>query len=96
MKKNVLRIFVTTVVIIFSIYIYSNFNNRDNINKTKIKTSDESSTQVNIIKDVNYSANDARGNEYLIYAEEGPRVELYMQRVEPRFSGSNIGLNRQA
>ena len=71
MKKNVLRIFLTSVIIIFSIYIYSNFNKRNNIDKAKLKTSDESSTQVNIIRDVNYSAKDARGNEYLIYAEEG-------------------------
>ena len=71
MKKNVLRIFLTSVIIIFSIYIYSSFNKRNNIDKAKIKTSDESSTQVNIIRDVNYSAKDARGNEYLIYAEEG-------------------------
>ena len=71
MKKSVLRIFIVSFIVIILIYVYSSFNKQNDVNKTSVETTNESSTQVNIIKDVNYSARDARGNEYLIYAEEG-------------------------
>ena len=67
------RVFIFIIIIALSFFfIYSNYfqkeKNNQNIN---FEVEEESSTNSNIIKDIKYSSKDLKGNEYIIFADEG-------------------------
>ena len=78
MQKNfVLRIFLITSFLIFLILIFFKFTNKEQLIKQeaeeiqeaeKIEEKIESS---NLIKDVNYTSKDSKGNQYSLNASEG-------------------------
>jgi hypothetical protein len=74
-KKNIFKILLFISLIIFTWFIYSNYfkpNNNSSLNK-KITTnySEDEIYNTNIIKDINYTSRDLKGNEYIIVAEQG-------------------------
>ena len=74
-KKNIFEILLIISFIIFTWFIYSNYfklNNNSSLNK-KITTnySEDEIYNTNIIKDINYTSRDLKGNEYIIVAEQG-------------------------
>ncbi len=74
---------VLIFLIIFLIgffFIFSNYFQKKSVQNTKFETEKESSTNSNIIKDIKYSSKDLRGNEYIIFADEG-EIDLNKSEV---------------
>jgi lipopolysaccharide export system protein LptA len=74
---------VLIFLIIFLIgffFIFSNYFQKKSAQNTKFETEKESSTNSNIIKDIKYSSKDLRGNEYIIFADEG-EIDLNKSEV---------------
>ena len=69
-RKKIVKIFLALIILIVLILIYSNIFKKDKIEK-KISTEDVAPYNSNIIKNVNYSSKDAKGNEYIIDALQG-------------------------
>ena len=67
------RVFTFLIIIIVSFFfIYLNYFQKEKKNQNvKIKVEEESLTNSNIIKDIEYSSKDLKGNEYIIFADEG-------------------------
>ncbi len=62
--------FTLFIIVVFLTYsLYSNKN--DNLSKKITEKKEEDTINSNIIKDIKYSSRDAKGNEYIILAEEG-------------------------
>ncbi len=61
-------------------FIFSNYFQKKSVQNTKFETEKESSTNSNIIKDIKYSSKDLRGNEYIIFADEG-EIDLNKSEV---------------
>ncbi len=61
-------------------FIFSNYFQKKSVQNTKFDTEKESSTNSNIIKDIKYSSKDLRGNEYIIFADEG-EIDLNKSEV---------------
>ena len=93
-KKNLLKLLLILILIIFTWFIYSNYfkKNIKLISKSTNTTETTSTTETastsetiknttdineeavynsNIIKDLNYTSRDLRGNEYSLNAKEG-------------------------
>ena len=70
MKKKIFYVLLISFFfyLIFSIYLKKTKNIPNNIVPSKIE---DQSYNSNIIKDVNYSSKDEKGNEYIIDAEKG-------------------------
>ena len=75
-KKNFLKIIPILSLIIISWLLYSEYFKKD---KSKLIKSDNFTTKIeeetvynsNIIKDINYTSRDLKGNEYILIAKEG-------------------------
>ena len=87
-KRNLFKILLILILIIFTWFIYSKYfkksndllsvitNTTDTINitdpaDTKTAIEEEVIYNSNIIKDINYTSRDLRGNEYILVAKEG-------------------------
>ena len=87
-KRNLFKILLILILIIFTWFIYSKYfkksndlllvitNTTDTINtndpaNTKTAIEEEVIYNSNIIKDINYTSRDLRGNEYILVAKEG-------------------------
>ncbi len=71
-KRLVFKIIFILLIFLLILIIYSKFFKKEkNINNTMSNIEEETVTSSNIIKDVNYTSNDSRGNEYVINASEG-------------------------
>ena len=71
-KRLVFKIIFIFLIFLLILIIYSKFFKKEkNINNTMSNIEEETVTSSNIIKDVNYTSNDSRGNEYVINASEG-------------------------
>ena len=76
-KKTVIQIFLTTILIIISFLIFNFFyisNEKDQTleNKNEISKNDElNKTDKNIIKDIEYSLNNDKGDVYKVIADFG-------------------------
>jgi len=75
-KKNFLKIILILSLIIITWFVYSEYFKKNNIllskpvnSKTKIE--EEAIHNSNIIKDINYTSRDLKGNEYILIAKEG-------------------------
>ena len=73
-----MKYFSYRTLILFSIilasffFIYSNYFQKEIISLNKnLEIQEESRSNSNIIKDIQYSSKDAKGNEYIILADEG-------------------------
>ena len=76
MKKNsFLRILLFLFLIIFTWFIYSKyFKKNTNLSEVITNTStsiEEDNYNSNIIKDINYTSKDLKGNEYILIAKQG-------------------------
>ena len=73
MKNINYRVFIFIIIFAVSFFfIYSNYFQKENDNQNiNIKVEEEISTNSNIIKDIKYSSKDLKGNEYIIFADEG-------------------------
>ena len=74
MKNKIFKILFILSAIFLTIFIYSNFKKKKEINissEVKEEVLYNSNSNSNIILDVNYSSIDVDGNEYIINAEKG-------------------------
>jgi hypothetical protein len=75
-KKIFLKIILILSLIILTWFVYSEYFKKDNskfskpINSTT-EIEDEAIYNSNIIKDINYTSKDLKGNEYILIAKEG-------------------------
>ena len=74
-KKNILKFFLILFLIVLTFFVYSKYfkKNDELLLNSKIPTtsSEEDIYNSNIIKDINYTSRDLKGNEYIIIAKEG-------------------------
>ena len=75
-KKNFLKIILILSLIIITWFVYSEYFKKGKISLSKpvIKKTEIEEKAIynsNIIKDINYTSKDLKGNEYIIIAEEG-------------------------
>jgi len=75
-KKNFLKIILILSLIIITLLIYSEYFKKDkNLLSKPVKPSAEIEEEIlynsNIIKDINYTSRDLKGNEYILVAKEG-------------------------
>jgi hypothetical protein len=86
-KKNLFKILLILILIIFIWFIYSKYFKKSNELSVITNTTDTTNTtdpantktaieeeviyNSNIIKDINYTSRDLRGNEYILVAKEG-------------------------
>ena len=74
-KKIFLKILLFLFLIILIWFVYSKYFKKDEelpINTTtSLKSGEEAIYNSNIIKDINYTSRDLKGNEYIIIAKEG-------------------------
>ena len=77
MKKGlVFKILLILLLILSILFFYSKLNKKNQIVDTKTDLeNNETISSGNVIKDVNYSSKDSRGNEYVMNASEG-QVDL--------------------
>ncbi len=71
MGKNKLILISILILLVTTFFLFKIFkpNEIEIVSDSKVQTEEVYSS--NIIKNVNYSSIDARGNEYIIYAEQG-------------------------
>ena len=87
MSKKIVIFFLIFIVVFFSIFFYSKINKKNKIIDVKSDISEEIQEKSNIMKDVNYLSTDAKGNQYIINAEEGeidysnPNI-IYLKNVK--------------
>ena len=75
-KKNFLKIVLILSLIIITWFIYSEYFKKDKSKLSKpvnptIEIEEETVYNSNIIKNINYTSRDLKGNEYIIIAKEG-------------------------
>jgi hypothetical protein len=75
-KKNFLKIILISSSLIVTLFIYSEYFKKDkNILSKPVNPSSEIEENTvynsNIIKDINYTSRDLKGNEYILIAKEG-------------------------
>jgi hypothetical protein len=75
-KKNFLKIILILSLIIITWFVYSEYFKEDKSKLTKpanstTKIEEEIVYNSNIIKDINYTSKDLKGNEYILIAKEG-------------------------
>lgn len=66
-KATILIIFFIVIILAFSLYI----NKKKNTVKEITKIQEPKNVNTNIIDEIRYSSKDLKGNEYVIFAEEG-------------------------
>ena len=66
-KVIILIIFFIVIILAFSLYI----NKKKNTVKEITKIQEPKNVNTNIIDEIRYSSKDLKGNEYVIFAEEG-------------------------
>ncbi len=66
--KGFIALFIFLVIFFF---IYLNFHKKKEIKNINSEIGEENYTNTNIIKDIEYSSRDLKGNEYIILAKEG-------------------------
>jgi lipopolysaccharide export system protein LptA len=79
-KKNFLKIILILSLLTITWFVYSEYFKKD---KSKLSKPVNTTTQIeevamynsNIIKDINYTSSDLKGNEYILIAKEG-EIEL--------------------
>ena len=71
MKKKNLKILSIFLILLFLLTFYFKFLRKEESNHTNISITKEETYSSNIIKDVNYSSKDIKGNEYIIDATQG-------------------------
>ena len=71
MNKKIVKYFIFVLIFIFFIFSVFIFFIKEKVNEVKLETLDETSYNANVIKDVEYKAKDAKGNEYIINALTG-------------------------
>ena len=71
-KEKIVKIFFILFSLIFLlIFLYSKFLNTKEVKKIEEDVKEETVYKSNIIENVNYTSNDAKGNEYIINALQG-------------------------
>ena len=71
MKKKIIVIFLIILSIGISFYIYPKIFKKEKVEELVIIKPDDISSNSNIIKNINYTSEDARGNKYIINAIKG-------------------------
>ena len=75
MEKLNYKLILSLIVILFIVvffFIYLNFSNKKYIDQNQnLEIKEENFTNSNIIKDIEYSSKDLKGNEYIILSKEG-------------------------
>ena len=66
-KATILIIFFFVIILTYSLY----FNKKKNTFKEVTKIQEPKNINTNIIDEIRYSSKDLKGNEYVIFAEEG-------------------------
>ncbi|MDC0480993.1 LPS export ABC transporter periplasmic protein LptC [Candidatus Pelagibacter sp.] len=75
-KKKILKVILILSLIIITWFVYSEYFRKDKnliskpINQTT-KIDEDAIYNTNIIKDINYTSRDLKGNEYILVANEG-------------------------
>ena len=71
MGKKKIKIFLIIFFLIILFFLYNKFFKKNNPIEVNPTDSEDISYSSNIIKDVNYSSKDAKGNEYTVNASQG-------------------------
>ena len=71
MKKKILYVFLIFFFLYLIFFFYSKVTKKNITKDIEPSTTEVQSYNSNIIKDVNYSSKDEKGNEYIIDAEKG-------------------------
>ena len=82
MLKRLLKSILFIIVIIFlSFFSYNKFfKQQKKISEVEKIDVEDTITSTNIIQDVNYSSQDVKGNEYILYASEG-QIDLDNNKI---------------
>ena len=73
-KKNFLKILLILSLIIVTLFVYLKyFKKNENLSSSQTNSTvvTEEVYNSNIIKDINYTSRDLKGNEYILIAKEG-------------------------
>ena len=73
-KKKIVKFFLIFFIFTLLLFIYFKFFKKDdslNTNNQEIKTEEEVIYKSNIIKNINYTSEDLKGNKYVVLAKEG-------------------------
>ncbi len=70
-RKNIVRYSIVTFLLILSIFFYFRSSQKENLGEVTENKKSENLISANIIKNVNYESEDAKGNIYIIDASEG-------------------------
>ena len=73
-KKNFLKILLILSLIIVTLFVYLKYfkkNEKLSYSQTNTKVVEDEVYNSNIIKDINYTSRDLKGNEYILIAKEG-------------------------
>ena len=94
MEKKIVKIFLILFIILLLVFLYLKIFKKEKVVETPTSDVEEMPYNSNIIKDVNYSSVDAKGNEYIIDAGEG-EIDytnsniIYLTNVEALIKLSN-------
>jgi len=69
-KKNLIKIFLIVLLLLLIIFIYSKIDQKK-VTQQTILENKEAIYITNIIKDVNYTSKDQKGNEFILKADQG-------------------------
>jgi len=69
-KKNLIKIFLIVLLLLLIIFIYSKIDQKK-VTQQTILENKEAIYITNIIKDVNYTSKDQKGNEFMLKADQG-------------------------
>jgi len=69
-KKNLIKIFLIVLLLSLIIFIYSKIDQKK-VTQQTILENKEAIYSANIIKDVNYTSKDQKGNEFILKADQG-------------------------
>ncbi len=71
-KSLVIKVLIGLLILAFTFFFYFKLTKEEEkVSQSEPSVVEDLDTTTNIINDVNYSSKDAKGNEYLLYANEG-------------------------
>ncbi|MDB9923188.1 LPS export ABC transporter periplasmic protein LptC [Candidatus Pelagibacter sp.] len=71
MKKKIITIFLVMLIFGVFYFIYPKYYKKEKVEEISIIKPEDISPNSNIIKDINYTSEDAKGNKYIINAVRG-------------------------
>ena len=70
-KRFIIQILIGIFIIVIIFFFYFKLSKEEEVSRVEQSVVENLDTTTNIINDVNYSSKDAKGNEYILYANKG-------------------------